>query len=175
MAKKKNAPMHPKLKELLSFSQFLPLIFWWYTLQFQDSIEAAFLWAGGVALVATAVLYFLKIKMNKFLLAANCFFMGGALLFVVNIDWLEQLYAFHGNVVYFAWLFIVGLISMFISKEGFIDLEGEKDKTKILRTSFYLLCGVVVAGVVGYKFAGDMISGLLLPILGLVLFRRLLK
>jgi len=176
MTKKEKAFYFGKLHTLLAFMHdVVPLLLFGYVFRYYQAWDPAFNWAAIGAFVFIVLLFTLQLKVEKFFIGINGFFMGGALLLWLAPDNIANMYLNNLSVSLFIFVFIVGLILTYTARTGFIGFEGVKPQAKIIRLSHYMLAGFAVAAVFSYFFVNDMITGAAVPWLGLIAFRRLLK
>ncbi len=161
------------LKKALSLIQFLPLFLFMYSFVYFMSWEAAFEISGIAAAVIVIALFFAKVKLDNFILGTSLFLVGGAAMFLFNIESMEYLYGYYMEAMLFVSVLIVGLVTTFMASAGFIGVAG--DMRQVRKLSIYLLLGVVVAIIIAALLRGDALSGFVLPWFMLLSLRHLLR
>lgn len=123
--------------------QYLPLTLFVWLIRFRYDWPAVFISAGFCAFVFLLILLKQKNVIDRFVLALYCFLMGGAAMFIFNIDWLQFLYQYFDKAMLLIWLFVVGILSTVMTSTGFIGVESvNKEKRNLY--SYYLLIGVMI-------------------------------
>jgi len=136
-------------KQMVSrYIQFLPLVAFLWTARyfgFNDTGWMYAFYAGSViAIIQSAIFVFYKIFLNRFLLAINLFLLGGGLAFLTNSTILLNVYDNYQHIMLFVALIIVGVVTTFFTKAGFVGVENSSP-VKTRRFSLYLL-GASVLG-----------------------------
>lgn len=162
------------LSLMCSAIQFFPLLAFVWGEHLKLGWDYLFIFSGCLAAVLVTLSLFKVIqKSDKFVLAFNCFLIGGAAMFLFNIKFLGYVYKNFIEATLFIWLFIIGVITTLFAPEGFIDLQSS-DKAKVRMLSLYLLAGVVGAFVFSIFFKGNTFIAGAIPYIGLTILRKIL-
>ena len=153
--------------------QFFPLLIFLYLVKNEHGFPKAFLWSSLAAVCSLTITFFGITESDKFLLAVNCFIIGGGLRFFLNIPMLGAAYKKLMQATIFVWLFIVGAISTVFAAGGFIGVEGSS--VSVFTTSLILLAGTIVAIAIALRFKGDMYLAGALPFMILFILRLALR
>jgi hypothetical protein len=161
--------MQKTLTKVFSTLPYLPLTFFLIYARINNFANSAwygaFLLGGIVALIQFVLLVSMHMHMNRFILAINLFLCIGAIAFLFNISWLLYMYSKLKATALFFSLLMVGIVTTFYTKRGFIDRQKADAKT-IRISSLILLAGTFIALLVSYFFNGNFIYSGLLPFLG---------
>ena len=162
------------IQKILPFVQFIPMALFLYKYKTTNDWVAAFEWGGAVAMVLLAATYFAVKKFDKILLSVNCFLIGGAAMIVFNIVWLQNLYLYLGFTTPLVWFLAIGLITTFSSSSGFIGIDEPENPRKVIALSLLFLVAVCGAIFISIHFQDNMFKGIVLPWIGLMVFRDFL-
>src|SRR5579872_6687196 len=109
------------------YTQFLPLVAFLWTARyfgFNDTGWMYAFYAGSIiAIIQSAIFAFYKIFFNRFLLAINLFLLGGGVAFLTHSKILLNLYSDYQQVMLFVAFIIVGVVTTFFTKAGFVGVE----------------------------------------------------
>ncbi|MBI2353171.1 hypothetical protein HYV11_02935 [Candidatus Dependentiae bacterium] len=139
--------------------QFLPLYLFVWLSRIGYSWQQAFIFSGITALLLLFLLLRSQPIVDRLILASYCFLIGGAMMFVGNIVFLQMLYGYFKQSILQLWIVVVGLISMLTSTK-FIGID-IKDSKKILRYSLYLLIVSFIAFFFSFLFRGSSFAGII--------------
>lgn len=160
--------------QLSSVLQFLPLSFFMITYRVMGDWQPAFIAGGITALLQIAIFLYQKIELDRFILAINCFLVGGATMYVFDIAWLQNLYDHFLYTTLFVWLCIIGAITTIFSKNGYLGIPHNNPKM-IRAFSLSLLFGTVIATAFSWFFQGDFIFAAVVPWVFLIFLKKTLS
>lgn len=158
---------------ITKLSEFFPIILFVWMYRITNGWYYAFLVGGISALIQISVFIFLRLDLNRFIVAVNLFLFGGALGMVTNNMTILNFYEYFAQTTLFIWLFIVGCITTLFSKRGFIDISASR--RIVLANSVYLLLATGAALGFSYIFRGNMILAGGLPFIGVIVLSNILK
>ncbi|MBX9830441.1 hypothetical protein K2X40_00645 [Candidatus Babeliales bacterium] len=159
---------------LMFIANVLPLIAFVWAFRFLGNWEHAFEIGGLLSLVYIVVSLHAKKTEQSFMLAIHCFLLGGACMFLLEIDWLQNIYAHFLYATLFLWLFIVGCLQTIYSPAGFVGLPGAP-RERVVRASCILLLATFAAFLFAWKGPQSMILVAVLPFIALNYVRVVLQ
>ncbi len=154
--------------------QYSPIILFVWLARFNFSWEIAFLCSGAIAIILLGVLLFLQRLLDRFVIAVYCFLIAGAVMIVGNIVFLQNVYEYFMQAMLPFWLFLVGLISTLVTKEGFIGVVS-KQREKVYLYSWYLVGASALAFGFSFLFKGNMIIAGMVPFILLKILQAKLQ
>ncbi len=159
-----------KKPAIRSFLPFLPLTIFIISHRFTQSWKMAFIIAGTIS-AANAIISFKKnIKTDPFLMGINYFLIGGLVMNVLNIKFLQFIYGKFVYATLFISIFLVGLFLTFYSPEGFIGSVVENKKTT-RKLSLILATVSFISIIFSWYFIGDYYKAAWIPFVSLLFFR----
>ncbi len=165
-------------KWLLAAIQFFPLsLFATYAFWNGPPTDSRWLEAFQIAAVAGLIQLVIVLHqekpVNRLVLAGNTYLIFGGIAVITTQWWYLQIYDALQESAIFLCIIIVGCISTFATRSGFIASISESPML-IRRASYYLLAASFVALPISYIFQGNRYLAAVLPILGLAILQRIL-
>lgn len=154
--------------------QYLPLTLFVWLIRFQYDWPMIFIVAGTSALLFLFVLWKQKNIIDRFVLAIYLFLIGGAVMFIGNVGWLQAVYEYFDKAMLLLWLFFVGIISTIITPQGFIGVESI-DKRKQKSYSYYLLIATMIGLIWAFYRRENIFLAGMVPFLALRLLQIILR
>lgn len=162
------------------FFHYIPLQLFVLLIRFfRNDWSTVFIISGSSALLFLMILLRQKNSIDRFVLAVYCFLIGGAVMFLLNITWLQLVYKYFNNTMLLVWLVIVGVFSSIMTEVGFIGVKSV-DKQKQRLYSYYLVVATIIGLIITLYnkenvFFAAMLSFLSLRILQVFLKKLLIK
>lgn len=108
---------------------------------------------GALALLSIVVVIWKEARFDRVLLGINLYLFAGCAAILVHFRWLLELYMKMMSAGMLAWVVIVGILTLFFSKEGFVGLACA-NKALVRKYSAYLLMIVLIAFCTAFVFQG---------------------
>lgn len=133
----------------------------------------AFKVSAPVAVAELLVLFWRRRPMNRLILGANLWLVGGGLAACLQQWWWLSMYQQLGEASLFVAMALVGLATTALSPSGFVAAAAPRRPVVI--ASLCLLAAVLAAVVVAIHFRGDITLAAVAPVIALSWFSRLLR
>ncbi|MBY0353748.1 hypothetical protein K2W90_05270 [Candidatus Babeliales bacterium] len=153
---------------------FLPLAVFVWSVRLWGSWQKAFVMGGVLSFIYVVVAIKTKKTEQSFMLAVHCFLLGGACMFLLEIDWLQYIYGHFLYATLFLWLLVVGCLQTVYSPAGFVGLHGAP-RERVVRASCILLLATFAAFLFAWKGPQSMVIVAVLPFIALNYVRVVLQ
>lgn len=165
---------------LFRWVEFLPLVAFLAAGKALDTPTAGphwhgpFLLGGGLAVLATVLPLWRRLRLNRLALGINLYLIVGAAAFLLQLGWLLRLYGRWQAAGMLAAVVAVGVVTLLWSPQGFIGVA-QADRQAIRTYSLYLLWIAVGAFLCAWAFHARPVLSMALPFTALFMGYKLLR
>jgi hypothetical protein len=138
-----------------------------------DRFIHAFKVSAPVAVAELLVLFWRAPPMNRLILGANLWLVGGGMAAYLQQWWWLSMYQQLGEAGLFVAMAVVGLATTAVSPSGFVAAAGPR--RAVVMASVGLLAAVLVAIAAAIHFRGDVRLAAVVPVIALSWINRLLR
>lgn len=149
---------------------FLPILIFFTIYKFTHSWKIPFIVGGVLSFFYLAFFLIKGIRQDWIVAGINCFLIGGALMYLLNLRWLGYMYSNLGYTTVLLWIFIVGVLATIFSRDGFIGIE-LKSRSVVRLFSVYLLVGVLATIIFSLYFSKQIFNVAPIPFIFLFILR----